>query len=176
MEPVIESLLCGRQSILLRKGGILESDNQFELEHNQFLLFPTFIHQDPDSVKPAYRGGITQLRAEPEKITLTAWARVARIFEVPGRASMDRLDDLHIWNEKFLAMRFNYRPEKPLYLVLLQTFKLPAPIVIPNTLGYAGCKSWVPLQQAVPITESISLVPNSALQAIAQTIEHAFNS
>ena len=40
---VITALLEGRHAVLLRKGGLLEADNQFELEHPRFLFFPTFI-------------------------------------------------------------------------------------------------------------------------------------
>ena len=45
--------------------------------------------------------------------------------------------------------RFNYKPENPLYLLLVRAYRLHEPVVIENTPAYAGCKSWVPLDQAV---------------------------
>ncbi|HVT83363.1 MAG TPA: DUF1802 family protein, partial [Phycisphaerae bacterium] len=149
---LITALLEGRQAILLRKGGILESENQFELEHPRFLFYPTFVHQDPRMLKPQYQQSLPQTRAEPETISLRGYAEVAQIFEVPSRPKLEKLDDLHIWGPAMVDMRFNYRPEKPLYLVVVRAFALPLPVQIPNTMEYAGCKSWVPLNNDVDVT------------------------
>jgi len=46
MAVVCSALEAGRQIILLRKGGIYESAGEFEIEHRQFLFFPTFLHQN----------------------------------------------------------------------------------------------------------------------------------
>ena len=39
---VCKALEEGRQVLLLRKGGIMEYRQGFEVKHNNFLLFPTF--------------------------------------------------------------------------------------------------------------------------------------
>ncbi len=171
---LISALLEGRQALLLRKGGILESDNQFELEHPRFLLFPTFIHQHPRMLKPQFCQNLPQTRAEPDLITIRGYAEVARIFEVPSRPQLEQLDDLHIWDAPMLDMRFHYRPEKPLYLVVLRAFKLPAPVMIKNTLEYAGCKSWVPLHDAVDISGATPAITTEALAAVTTRIEATF--
>ena len=49
---VCRALTSGRQTILLRKGGISESMSGFDVEHRQFLFFPTFVHQQPAMLKP----------------------------------------------------------------------------------------------------------------------------
>jgi hypothetical protein len=46
-------------------------------------------------------------------------------------------------------MRFNYRPENPLYLLLVRSYRLGSPVTVENTPAYAGCKSWVPLEQPI---------------------------
>lgn len=38
---VCKALEEGRQVLLLRKGGIMEYKQGFEIKHNKFLLFPT---------------------------------------------------------------------------------------------------------------------------------------
>src|SRR6476469_947176 len=43
---VCHALETGRQMLLLRKGGIYEAAGEFELENPQFLLFPTYLHQN----------------------------------------------------------------------------------------------------------------------------------
>jgi hypothetical protein len=165
----IRELLAGRQAILLRKGGILEAENQFTLEHPRFLFYPTFIHQNP-------RPEIRALPAEPAEIEITGYGEVARILEVPSRAAMDQLRDLHPWDEPLIDMRFNYRAEKPLYLVIVRAFTLPQPLRLANTLEYAGCKSWVPLQQEIPVDHAATALPEPALQSIIHRIERTFSS
>ena len=174
-DALITAVLAGRQCLLLRKGGILESENQFTLEHPSFLFFPTFVHQDPRMVKPAYRAGLTQTAAEPERIMLRGYGRVARIFEVPSRRQLEALDDLHLWSGPLLDMRFNYRPEKPLYLVVVRALALAAPVAIANTLAYAGCKSWVPLKEGIDVRAAKPVADPEALEAVVGRIAQTFS-
>jgi hypothetical protein len=171
---VIRALLAGEQSMLLRKGGILEAEGEFVLEHQRFLLFPTVIHQDPAGVKPRWRDGVTQQREEPEKITISGWAEVARIWEIPNRARFETLDDLHIWDRPLIDMRFSYRPDRPLYLVAVQAYALAAPIVLPNLPAFAGCKSWVPLDREIPIEETRPAISKDLLAERCARIDRAF--
>ena len=41
----------GRQTILLRKGGIVEETGAFDVVSDRFILFPTFYHQDPEILR-----------------------------------------------------------------------------------------------------------------------------
>jgi hypothetical protein len=52
---VCTALETGRQMVLLRKGGIYESAGEFEIEHRRFFLFPSYLHQKPDQIKPTDR-------------------------------------------------------------------------------------------------------------------------
>ncbi len=173
---LISDLLAGRQAILLRKGGILESNNEFELEQNRFLLYPTFIHQNPDMIKPHRRAEITPITTEPTTLQIRGYAEVARILQVPSRPAMDALSDLHLWAPPLIDMRFNYRAEKPLYLVIVRAFSLPTPITIPNTLAYAGCKSWVPLDHPIDITNAHPALDTPTLNSLIHHIESTFQT
>jgi hypothetical protein len=146
---VCRALGSGRQIILLRKGGISESIGGFELEHSQFLLFPTFLHQNLQMLKSDVHEQYQQHSAEPAKIQLELAAEVTDIVRLKNRQQMDALDAEHIWTSPLIDMRFNYRPANPLYLLLLRTYRLPQAMTIDNTPAYAGCKSWVPLEQAI---------------------------
>ncbi len=83
-DRVISEMLAGRPVVLLRKGGILESENQFELEHPRFWFYPTFVHQDPRMVRAEFRPRIRKIDAEPGEVELRGYGEVAEIFEVPG--------------------------------------------------------------------------------------------
>jgi len=171
---VCDAVLSGQQSLLLRKGGIYESGGEFELEHSRFVLFPTVLHQKPDSVKPPWRDQIKTVDREPDEMTIRGWAEVFWIFRVPDRPAMDRLDDLHLWDKPLIDMRFNYRPDYPLYVIVLRAWALPEALKIKIDEQYAGCKSWVPLKEAVALQGSRVIKPDEELQVIKQRIEKTF--
>jgi hypothetical protein len=146
---VCNALASGRQMILLRKGGIIESRGKFEIENRQFLLFPTVVHQNLAMLKASEHAGFTPATSEPGQITFAAAGEITDIIQMPSRAAMDRLDDQHIWATPLIDMRFNYKPKNPLYLLLVRAYRLANPVTIENTLTYAGCMSWVPLDKPV---------------------------
>lgn len=146
---VCRALKTGRQIMLLRKGGIHESSAGFELEHMQFLLFPTYLHQNLQMLKPEAHAEFEAHTAEPATITLRSAAEVTDIIRLQRRDQMDALEAQHIWTRPLIDMRFNYRPENPLYLLLVRAYTLAHPTTIQNTPAYAGCKSWVPLDRSV---------------------------
>lgn len=146
---VCSALESGEQIVLLRKGGIHESAGEFELEHSQFVLFPTYLHQKPEMLKPAARKWYELALAEPAQIRLSCLAEVSDIIQLRSRSQMDAIDDQHIWSPPLIDMRFRYRPENPLYLPLVRVHRLAKPVTIANAPAYAGCKSWVPLEKEI---------------------------
>ena len=148
---VIAALETGRQIFLLRKGGILEQGpkRKFEIQHSEFLLFPTYLHQSRGELKPEVQ--FEPVAAEPQRIRITSAAAVTDIIRVQSRQQIDRLDDQHIWTSSLIDMRFNYKPQNPLFLVAVRVYRLREPIVLENKPAYAGCKSWVPLDEPITI-------------------------
>ena len=144
---VCDLLLAGRFALLLRKGGIHERSGPgvFELEHARFLLFPSWAHQKPEMMKAPFREAAAP-GAEPASITFRGMGEAATIWRVPSRAAFEPLDDLHPWSRAYVDMRFNYRPENPLYLVAVRVTKLAEPKTIACRKAFIGCHSWVPLE------------------------------
>ncbi len=158
---VCRAIEAGRQIVLLRKGGIYEAAGEFEVEHRQFLLFPTYLHQNLKMLKPEAHVGFEPLAAEPSKIEIRAAAKVTGIIELKDRKQMDAIDAEHIWTPALIDMRFNYRPENPLYLLIVRGYRLPKPVAIENTPAYAGCKSWVPLNSPVATAGAEPALPDA---------------
>jgi hypothetical protein len=167
---VCSALGEGRQIVLLRKGGIYESGGEFEIEHRQFLLFPTYLHQNAEMLKEPLRAGLARVSAEPEKIQISLAGQITHIVAMKSRDVMDRLDDEHIWSPKLIDMRFNYRPENPLYLLLVRVFRLPEAVTIANTPAYAGCKSWVPLEEKIGLGASKAALEDAQYSHRRETI------
>ncbi|HEY1686095.1 MAG TPA: DUF1802 family protein [Tepidisphaeraceae bacterium] len=148
---VCHALETGRQLILFRKGGIHESAGEFELDHREFLLFPTYLHQKLEMIQPAERAEVEENHSEPATVQISAAAEVTDIRQLKERGQLDALQHEHIWMPALLDTRWNYRPENPLYLLILRVYRLAEPKIIKNSLEYAGCKSWVPLKERIEV-------------------------
>lgn len=146
---VCKALETGRQMILLRKGGIYEAAGEFELENPQFLLFPTYLHQNLTMLKPEAHEAFEPAGAEPSEVRISAAAVVSDIVQLKSRAQMNSIDDEHVWTAPLIDMRFNYKPQNPLYMLVVRAYGLHEPVMVANTPAYAGCKSWVPLDQPI---------------------------
>jgi len=167
---VCRAMAVGRQVILLRKGGIYEAAGEFELENRQFLFFPTYVHQDLKMLKPAEHVGFEKLAAEPSRVELGVAGEVTDILPVASRAGMDALDGEHVWTKPLIDMRFNYKPENPLYLLLVRARRLAKPVWVENTPAYAGCKSWVPLERAIDVADARPVLDEASFEARRRSI------
>ncbi|MCX7626201.1 MAG: DUF1802 family protein [Candidatus Sumerlaeaceae bacterium] len=153
---VIRALQLGLQVVVLRKGGIAEIDGRFEVKHRQFLLYPTYEHQDEKLIVPEWRKLVRQTQAErvAGQVTISSWARVEHIAKVRDRLELERLGLEHIFAQAFLDARLSYKPDLPLYVLVLRVFNLAEPVSIEETPEYIGCRSWVELKVDVPIEDS----------------------
>ena len=174
---VCHALETGRQMVLLRKGGIYEAAGEFELENPQFVLFPTYLHQNLKMLKPDAHAGFEPRSAEPEQVRLSAAGVVTDIVQLKSRAQADALDDEHVWTAPLIDMRFNYKPQNPLYLMLVRAYRLAEPVTVENTPAYAGCKSWVPLEEPLATAGATAVMDDAAYERrrleIRDLLDHA---
>ena len=173
---VCAALETGRQIVLLRKGGIYEAAGEFELENPQFLLFPTYLHQNIAMLKPQAHAGVEPRSAEPGEIRISAAGVVSDIVPLRERSQIDAIDDEHVWAPPLLDMRFNYKPQNPLYLVLVRAYRLRDAVTVANTPAYAGCKSWVPLDQSVTTAGAVAVLEDEPYEARRERILRAIGS
>ena len=162
---VCNALETGRQMILLRKGGIYEAAGEFELENPQFLLFPTYLHQNLNMLKPEAHAGFSPVSAEPGEVRISAAGVVTDIVQLHSREQMNRIDNEHVWAGPLIDMRFNYKPQNPLYLLLMRAYRLRETATVENTPTYAGCKSWVPLEAAIETGAASPVLDDHAYDA-----------
>ena len=163
---ICKALEDGNQTILLRKGGILEYKKGFEVRQKSFLLFPTLEHQAEEYLQSKYlqsydlllRGNKSE---DIQNKTNTLWvlARIEAIQEFHDHEMLPELEKYHIWNEKYVNMRMNYNPKKPMNALLLRVYKLPQPISIDINPEWAGCKSWIDIDIAEKYGNQFGSVP-----------------
>jgi hypothetical protein len=164
-DTVCDALRNGRQIILLRKGGIADRGSEFRLEHDRFLIFPTFVHQNYQMLKPEAHARFRPASGEPDHIQLDTVANVTDIMQLKSRAQMDVLDAEHIWSAALIDMRFSYKPQKPLYLMIVRAYVLCKKVTIENTPEYAGCKSWVPLTASVRCDDARAVLSDATFDS-----------
>lgn len=175
---ICDLLIEGRLAIVLRKGGIHEDagPGRFKLEVPRFALFPAWEHQDPGKLKEPYQQSVEVFDEEPATLTIKGFAEAACIWSVPSRVAFDTLDGLHCWTSEQIDMRFNYKPERPIYLLALRAYRLAEPRTIANNPRYAGCKSWVDLDppDAIDTAGASPALDEPAMSRIINRVDSVF--
>jgi hypothetical protein len=148
---VCKALEEGKQSILLRKGGILEYKNGFEVIQKIFLLYPTLEHQAGEYVQANYLQEFEFQKTNDVNIkettnTISILARMEAIQEFNDDSVLSKLEKYHIWNEKYVRMRMKYNSKKPMNALLLRVYRLPESISVDVQPEWAGCKSWIDIE------------------------------
>ena len=142
----VHALLDGRQTVLLRKGGIHEK--RFALTASRFLLFPTVAHSHAQRVRPEHRDLLDPAAADSTDaaLMLRAGAKVVAAVEVNRPEALDEIADLHIWtSDSVREDRLDFRPKHRLTVLVVAASPLVEPVRLARSPEYAGCKSWVPL-------------------------------
>src|SRR5262245_43066202 len=148
---ICRALAEGRQSLILRKGGVAEAGGVFRVEHDRFWLFPTYVHQQESGVIEGYRPLLEQALAERPPagtVRLSHYACVTGVYRAGTLEAALALAGLHGWSQATVEARFHYR-EPGLYVLPVRIYRAAA-VELPETPYYAGCKSWVELAEDLP--------------------------
>jgi hypothetical protein len=151
------ALLDGRQTLLLRKGGIHEKHFRVtapgaEQQGGQgFLLFPTVAHSHAERVRPEHRD-MLEIGAGDVRdgdFTVRCGLTQVAVVEVRRPDGLAEVEDLHIWTpESVHTDRLAFRPRHALQAMVVRAFELPEPVTLQRMEEYGGCRSWLDL----PIT------------------------
>ncbi|WP_179468866.1 DUF1802 family protein [Mycolicibacterium vinylchloridicum] len=142
----VHALLDGRQTVLLRKGGIHEK--RFAVAAEEFLLFPTVAHSHAERVRPEHRDLLARSASDStdDHLVIRAAAKVVAAVAVSDAERLADIEDLHIWTaESVQADRLDFRPRHRLTVLVVQAFPLIEPIRLAREPQYGGCTSWVQL-------------------------------
>lgn len=145
----------GRQSLIVRKGGIHEGREGFRVAHGEFWLFPTYEHEKPEGLIDEARPWLDRTLAEqpqPGTIRIVQYAEVADVFEVRDPALVVNLAGWHLWSPRTLDARFHYR-QPGLFVLTVRMHRLPQPVMLPDSPHFSGCRSWVDLPMDLPTAE-----------------------
>jgi hypothetical protein len=149
---VAHALLDGRQTLLLRKGGIHEKSFDAAMAEgtDAFVLFPTVAHSHLERVRPEHRDVLARGAADvqEEAGTFTVRCGIRMIAAVPVRRpeGLEQVAGLHIWTSASVRQdRLEFRPRHLLHALVVQAVELPRPVVLERLDDYGGCRSWLEL-------------------------------
>jgi hypothetical protein len=169
----VDALESGHTILLLRKGGIREEGGKFRVAHDRVLLYPTYEHQKPHLLKPAYAQQVQPVDSgwHPTEVKIGGWADITDIYAVSDAEAIAQLQPFHIWNEALVSDRFNWKPRQPLYVLLLRAYRLPSPHLIPYQAEYGGCQSWIELATPISLSGSQPVLSHQEYQQQVAAIQ-----
>ena len=147
----VKALERGETALVVRKGGIREK--AFAVPKTRFLLLPGYEHQKPELLKSEHRHLMDEIPdlTDDGPLRFSSFAEVAGAYEVSEPEELAAVDPHHMWTSEYAESRFKWRPKKPLTILVLRTYSLPETVELPYVDEYGGCKSWIELQQTVPV-------------------------
>jgi hypothetical protein len=151
---VCQAIADGRQTIIIRKGGIAEGRDGFSFKHREFYLFPTWFHEEAEKItEPQF--------SSPADSSLDVTIRCAVEVEWSGLITdwsiAEALAPFHILREEVVRERFEYKDAPGVHVAFVRAFRLSNPWTFPNEKRFGECRSWVELPErgAEPRLESV---------------------
>jgi hypothetical protein len=152
---VCDALIAGRQSIVVRKGGISESAGPgiFVPEHSLFWLFPTWVHQAEQGLRRSPgEVPVTHRSAADGSISICALVRVDLIGLVEREDTLSSIEEFHVFTAETIKKRFAYR-RPGLWLMGARVWRCDPCFRLAPTPEQAGCKTWVRLELPLATTK-----------------------
>jgi hypothetical protein len=170
---VCDALATGRQSIILRKGGIDESagPGTFEPKHSVFWLYPTRLHESQQGLREIVPTGSSGKLSsiEPGKIPI----RVLGVAQIIGRVDderiLERFREFHVWADETVLSRLRYRT-KGVWVLAIRAYLREPPFLLEVTPEQEGCKSWVTLEQPLSTDGVQPVIDDEAWQVVQRRL------
>jgi hypothetical protein len=173
---VCDALCEGRQVVILRKGGVSESAGagEFVPEHSEFWLYPTWVHQAAQGLRSqgALRVPIHGDAPGPE-VKIRALVRSEVLGFVERVEALPALEEYHILTRETVLNRFHYR-RPGLWVLGARVWRHENGFAVTATPEYAGCKTWVTLEQALPTSHLLPVLDDDRWAEVCAHIRPMF--
>ena len=170
----VEAMARGEQVLLLRKGGIHEDGKDFRVIHQEFLFYPTYLHQKEALIQAVHQPALRKMLEQPqdaEKVTFSYWAKVEEVLEISDQQKVDGLEPHYIWTTAYAQSRLHWKPMLPLSVLLVRVYKLQQPISVPYLPEYGGCTSWVEILSDVNLGKIEPILDDTEFQRRIDSIK-----
>lgn len=169
---VCAALGSGKQSLILRKGGVEDGAEGIRIEKPEFWLYPTYLHQGEQSVREGEVGSSPSKSDPPksEKVRIQYYAVVERAEFIATEVALARLQKFHIWTSSTIVQRFHYRTPG-LWSMIVRIYGLERPYEVPQSAEMAGCRTWVELPEAISTAGLKPVLGDPEFLEVRQEIE-----
>ena len=159
-DVVCEALGSGRQVVVIRKGGIAEGKDGLRFEHEEFVLLPTFFHQQSERVVPEADFAARQDGGEGERESVEVRHAATLVWHklVTDRAVLSRLQAFHILTPVEVETRFVQKPAPGVQVALLRVYRLDPPRRVPWQKSFGGCRSWAEMDADLESCSRVSVL------------------
>ena len=147
---ICDALSRGRQSLLLRKGGLDERPGGFRPEHEAFWLYPTHVHEAQQGLKAPIEP-LASPSDQESTIALRSLAVVTDVHQIDRLDVLHELRDFHVWTDETVTRRFHYRTPG-LWALVVRVFPRDQAHHLDEAPELSGCTSWLTLPRAFPTT------------------------
>lgn len=150
-QVVCDALAEGRQSVILRKGGIHEGREGFSFAHEHFYLFPTRFHATEEQVRVKKPLKLLPEWQVGDEISITHRVEVEWAHTLTDWQEVMALQEQHIYTEQTVRDRFDWQGKGmttgSIHVAKVRVIPLTKTWVFPYEARYGGCRSWVTLDQ-----------------------------
>jgi len=159
-DVVCEALGSGRQVVVIRKGGIAEGKDGLRFEHDEFVLLPTFFHQQSERVVPEADFAARQEDREGERESVEVRHAATLVWHklVTDRAVLGRLQAFHILTPEEVETRFVQKPASGVQVALLRVYRLDPPQRVAWQKSFGGCRSWAEMDADLESCSRVSVL------------------
>jgi hypothetical protein len=151
---VVAALGSGDQIVILRKGGVSEGRRGFQVDHSEFLLYPTHFHEHEEAIVPEAKELFDRHAMDvlaPDRVRLDYVAHVISWRRIESLAIAARLKGQHILRDEVITRRFDWGNDQNIYAMAVRVSALQRPVELPVLPAYGGCKSWVDLEEEIDV-------------------------
>ena len=171
-DVVCEALGSGRQIVVIRKGGIAEGKDGLRFEREEFVLLPTFFHQQSERVVPEADFAARQAGQEGERESVEIRHAATLVWHkvVTDRAAIAKLQAFHILTPQEVETRFNQKPAPGVHVALLRVFRLDPPQRVPWQKSFGGCRSWAEMEADLDSCSRVSVLSDERFAELEREV------
>ena len=125
---------------------------------------------------PEAREALARIEASPpgpDELVITHWAELAEAARVTSLDNLLALRGQHIWSDEAARERFERWGESAVHVLILRVHALPGPARLPVRAAYAGCRSWVDLQDEVGTAGSAPVLDDTTFDSRLEAVRAA---
>lgn len=159
-----QAMARGEIIAMVRKGGVREQRSGFAVRHDRFMIYPTYFHEKADELAPRFLPLLERAsadRAPDGVIRVELVASVAAVWQVGALEPLRAIEGAHGLAWKAVESRFNYRDRPGVQVVAVRIARLPRVVEVPEVRRYAGCVSWVELDDAIDVSDATPVLADS---------------